>query len=289
MLRRAVLAALTFLCPAMVAAHPPYEEEIRVITEESGRRLQLVRSYVDGVMMTDPVKLVVRDEDDRTVAETEYGRDLALICLWPPSCLVFRYDGLVPILPENIWWLQNGELRVVRSPALLALGVAVPLREHWIGYLVSLVLLAAPFGFGWLLWRPGPSRGRIGVLGLVGILTVPYLFVWFYGVVILSELSLALVIFVVCLGAGAVLIVGARSESGGRGDEDRASTRAGIGVAPVGVVGVFVIVGIGVFAWMLRYSTGLAFDEPPPGAAGQGQHHPFPREAEEIFATVAQA
>ena len=61
--------------------------------------------------------------------ETEYGRDLAVVSLHPPTCLVFRYDGLAPVLPANVWCLQDGELRATRSPSLLALGVIVPLWD----------------------------------------------------------------------------------------------------------------------------------------------------------------
>jgi hypothetical protein len=95
--------------------------------------------------MTDPVKLVIRDADDRTVLETEYGRDLSIVC-WPfRACVVYRYDGLTPILPQNVWRLEGRRLVEARSPALMVLGVFAPLREHAGGYVFSFVSLGVPF------------------------------------------------------------------------------------------------------------------------------------------------
>ena len=288
MLRRTILAALVLISPAIAAAHPPYEHEDRVITEASGRRLRLMRSYVDGIMMSDPVKLVVRDDDDRTVAETEYGRDLAVICPRPAACLVFRYEGFGSVVPANVWWFRDGELRVTRSPAILAAGLVLPLWEHWIGYLVCLMFFVAPFVGGWLIWRPQPSPARMGLLGIVGLLSVPYLLIWLYAVGVLSELSLPLVI-VVGLGAGAVVLAGRRAVRRA-GIETRGAHRfaRGAAIAFAGLVGVFLIAAIGLFVRMFAYSSGLAFDEPPvqPPLA-KARITRVRGEAEEIFVTVA--
>jgi hypothetical protein len=288
MLRRTILAGLIVISPSIAGAHPPYEHQDRVITEASGRRLRLMRSYVDGIMMSDPVKLVVRDVDDRTVAETEYGRDLAVICPGPAACLVFRYDGFAPVVPANAWWFRNGELRATGSPALLALGMVLPLREHWVGYLVSLALLTAPFMVGWLIWRPQPSPVRAGILGLIALLAVPYLFFWFYGVVILSELSLPLV-SVAGLGAGSMVVVVRRAlrRAGVPSTAARRVAR-GSAFAVAGLFAVFLIVATGLFARMFAYSSGLAFDEPPVQAPlAKAMITRSRGETEEIFATVA--
>ena len=289
MVRRAIiLAALISVSPTFALAHPPYEQEERVVTGASGRRLHLVRSYVDGIMMTDPVKLVVRDDDDRTVTETEYGRDLALTCPGPDTCLVFRYDGLTPVVPTDIWRFRDGELQATRSPALLAMGIVLPLREHWIGYLLALALLGAPFVVGWLIWRPQPSRARVGMLGVVGLLATPYLFMWLYGIVLLSELSLPLVI-VAGLGAGGIVLAVRRTlaRAGMRSTTARKVARAAA-FAAAGLFGVFVIAVIGLFARMYSYSSGLAFDEPPAGAPlGKVRITRSRGETEEIFATLA--
>ena len=71
----AVLLFIVFADASPAQAHPPYEHLERAITDESGRQLRVFKSYTDGIVITDPVTLVIRDADDRTVADTGYGRN----------------------------------------------------------------------------------------------------------------------------------------------------------------------------------------------------------------------
>ncbi len=61
--------------------------------------------------MIDPVSLIVRNEYGITVAETEECRDLSLIRFSDHRCAVFCYNGLMPIVPWDIWWLEGAEIR----------------------------------------------------------------------------------------------------------------------------------------------------------------------------------
>jgi hypothetical protein len=167
-------------------AHPPYEHPERVITDGNGRSLHLVKSYVDGIVFTDPVKLVIRDADDRTVAETEYGRDLAVVCWGSRPCVVFRYDGVAPVVPTNVWRLEGGQLRDARSPALIALGVIAPLWDHAGGYAFSIVALGVPLVVFWLLLRSPDSRRRTLLMAVAGLAALPYFGIWLYTVTLLS-------------------------------------------------------------------------------------------------------
>jgi hypothetical protein len=95
----AVLLFTLFTGVTPAWAHPPYEHLERVVTDGHGRQFQVFKSYRDGIFFTDPVTLVIRDADDRTVAETGYGRNVAMLCWRPSTCAVFRYEEFWSVLP----------------------------------------------------------------------------------------------------------------------------------------------------------------------------------------------
>jgi hypothetical protein len=187
----ALVFVVAFLGTAATAsAHAPYEYLERVIHDESGRELRLFRSYVDGIFFIDPVKLVIRDADDRTVGETDYGRDVAVVCPPRSSCLVFRYANVAPILPTDTWRLENGHLQRTRSAGTTALGIVAPLWTHAGGYFTAFMFLFVPAAMAWALWRVAGERGRSAIAIAVVVVGVPYLGVWLYVVVLLSYLSI---------------------------------------------------------------------------------------------------
>jgi hypothetical protein len=291
--RRSLIATvLAFSClvwPSSAGAHPPYEVPERVITDGSGHSLQLVKSYVDGILFTDPVKLVIRDADDRTVAETEYGRDLSVVCWRTRPCVVFRYDGLGSVLPSDVWRLEGGQLRDARSPALVALGIVAPLWDHAGGYALSIVLLAIPLLVIWLLIRSPVSRRRTLLLAVTGLASVPYFGIWLYTVALLSYLSLPLVIVAAAgAGAGAFLVrktllrAGVPEQRLVRGARVVAWTVAA--VAGLGVVALAVL-----FVRMASYSNSISFDEPSVQAPlAKARITRVKGATSEVFATVAE-
>jgi len=201
-----VLAFLGLACPDLARAHPPYERPERVITDKDGRSSRLVRSYVDGIFFSDPVKLVVRDADDRTVAETEYGHNIAVLCPRSRPCLVFRYDSSFSVLPTHIWRLEGGRLHETRSRGLVALGVVAPLWDNMVGYASSLVSLSVPLLLFWLLFQSPESRRRTLLLAVAGLASLAYLGGWLYTVALLSYQSLPLVLAASAAGAGTMFL-----------------------------------------------------------------------------------
>jgi hypothetical protein len=286
-----IATALALLClawPNSAAAHPPYEHPERVVTDKDGRTLHLVKSYVDGIFFTDPVKLVVRDADDRMVAETEYGRDLSVLCWRSRPCVVFRYDGLTPVVPTNIWRLEGGELRDARSAALLALGIVAPLWDHAGGYAFSIVSLAVPLLVLWLLIRSADSRRRTLLLTITGLASIPYVVMWLYSVTLLSYLSLPLVVVVGATAGGGVFLARRALLKAGVAESSLVGAARVAGWIIAGAAG-FGVVALGaLFVRMALYSSSISFEEPQ-------VHTPLAKAritrvkgvTNEVFATVA--
>lgn len=189
--------SLVVLIPTTASAHPPYESRVRVVTDSDGHELEVVKSYDDGVFFTDPVKLVVRHPRGKTVAETDYGRAITVVCAFSSKCVVFRYDGLMPILPQDVWWLGEGNLSTSNSLALRLLGVAAPLWDNGLGYLFAVGLFFLPLAVLRVAWsRPTSINGLL--VALVGLsATVLLLLIWLYVVVLLSSLLLPLVVILI--------------------------------------------------------------------------------------------
>jgi hypothetical protein len=206
-------AGVIALCaPAPALAHPPYEHLERVVVDDRGRELRLVLSYVDGIIMYDPVKLVVRDRDDRTIGETGWGRSISVICARPPACVVFVYGELSPV-PSQTWRLVNGQLEATPSTTLAALGIVAPLWSNAWSYVVSTGFLLLPWPVLAALWRAGnkppleastPSFARAVrymaiACGFVGVAFYCYFCAWMISMLV--EMSPALTV-------GSALIVG---------------------------------------------------------------------------------
>jgi hypothetical protein len=186
--------------PAAALAHPPYERLERVMMDDRGRELRLVLSYTDGILGFDPVKLVVRDHDNRTIAETGTARTISVICARPPACVVFAHDDVSP-LPGQIWWLNNGQLQATHSTWLTALGVVAPLWSDAWGYVVAVGFLLLPWPVLAFLWRIGGAESSVStrslatlalqvavfVVGPVGTLVYYFSCFWILGMV--AELS----------------------------------------------------------------------------------------------------
>lgn len=283
-----VLAVLCLTCAPSAKAHAPYEHAERVITDKDGRALHLVKSYVDGIFFTDPVKLVVRDADDRAVVETEYGRDVSVVCWDPRSCVVFRYDGVTPVFPTNIWRLEDGQLHDSRSAGLAALGVVAPLWDHAGGYAFSFLSLGVPVLVLWLLVRSPESWRRTLLLSVVSLATVPYLFIWLYTITLLSYLSLPLVV-VVCVGGGTLLFLAHRAAlSAGVVESTLLKWARGVAMVIATLAGVAMVALVVTAVWMVSRSRGITFEEPsvqaPLAKARVTRTKGAPNE---VFATVA--
>lgn len=167
---RMILAAglIAACAPAPALAHPNYERVERVMRDGRGRELRLVLSYRDGIMLSDPVKLVVRDPDHHTIAETGWARTISVICARPAACVIFGY-GMFSPLPSHIWRLNNGRLEATRSTWLAAFGMVAPLWSDAWGYVVAVGFLLSPWPGLALLWRAADAASRASARSLATV------------------------------------------------------------------------------------------------------------------------
>jgi len=176
------------------SAHEPYEMPAAVLVDSSGERFNVVKRYTDGIFFTDPVRLVVRNAQGATVAETDAGRDISLLCPTERKCVAFRYDGLMPIVPEDVWWLEGSNAWKAQSVLLTVAGVPVLFWDHWLGYLVALAFLWVPLVALRRAWARPTTPVNGVLLAVVGLSACGIWLAWLYVVVLLSYLSLPLVV-----------------------------------------------------------------------------------------------
>lgn len=240
----AVLLFILFADASPARAHPPYEHLERVITDESGRQLQVFKSYTYGIFFTDPVTLVIRDADDRTVADTDYGRNVAMVCWRGAACAVFRYDGFWSVLPEGVWRLERDRLVAADSRWLAALAVIAPLWDDAAGYAIMFATVAIP-GVGLWLFRQPRSRAGQVLLALAVILAGFYALLWLYAVALLSRLLLhAVVLALLAGGGGLTLLYWSALKSGIRTTTLLRAARTAVAIVCVGCA-----VGLIIASW----------------------------------------
>ncbi|MFO1242650.1 MAG: hypothetical protein U1E36_05550 [Rickettsiales bacterium] len=93
-------------CPSF--AHSPYLVPYASFDDYNGSKLTVYGWYGDGIMITDPVAVVVLDEQDNLYAQTEVAVGATVLCLNSANCWVFLQNGVFPFsdiyrlsLPEN--------------------------------------------------------------------------------------------------------------------------------------------------------------------------------------------
>jgi len=96
-IKRAAVMSLVVLLPTTASAHPPYESRVRVVTDSDGHELEVVEVIRRRGVLHRPRETRVRHPRGN-VAETDYGRAITVVCAFSSKCVVFRYDGLMPIL-----------------------------------------------------------------------------------------------------------------------------------------------------------------------------------------------
>jgi hypothetical protein len=201
--RRSLLTVAMALCWSPALAHPPYERLDRVLSTESGESVYLVRAYMDGILGSDPVKLVVRDARGKVLAETDYRRDVSLLCLTAARCLVFQFDGALPVLPARMYRLNGGSLARTGDWWLVPVGVLDHVWNHLLGYAIALGVIFVVVAVHRRADAAPPGAARTIKLAVVFVVGGIILFFWFYVLLILTELSLpiAVALFVVMLMA----------------------------------------------------------------------------------------
>jgi len=187
--RAVVLTVAVFLVPGGAWCHPPYERVAHTLTDPSGTKLLLVRSFIDGIVLSDPVKLVVRDAHGETLAETEFVRDVSTFCPAADRCLIFLFEGSAPFLPKQTLRLSGHSLVPATGGWLPLLGVVMHVWNHWLGYLMTLVVVFLPFVVLRRLWRLRNNTIRVAGLALAVPVSALVLFAWLWVILGLSDLS----------------------------------------------------------------------------------------------------
>lgn len=183
---------MSILLVPHASAHPPYERMVRTLGDASTGEVTLFKSFVDGILVADPVKLVVRNAAGITVGETGYARDLAIICGSSIACAVYQYDNAFTLFPLHTWRLTPAGLRPDDSTGLKLIGIVAPYLEHWLGYLIAVGCFFVPLAALKALRRPTGGSQRYKKLFIAGFAAAMAL-VWLYLIAALAELSFPLV------------------------------------------------------------------------------------------------
>jgi hypothetical protein len=130
----ALMALITLASPA--AAHADYEKVVGTVTDAHGGTYTIVSHYTDGIVASDPVRLEVRDESGRTVAETQYARDVVLYRAADGTSYAFAV-GLDHTFWRG-WTIDAGRLvEVPVNPRTLGLALLAHLSDNRLGYGLS--------------------------------------------------------------------------------------------------------------------------------------------------------
>jgi hypothetical protein len=134
------LVAAFLASGASALAHPPYEHNVGLIPGGDAGDVRLVKAFTDGIVLPDPVTLVLRDTQGRTLAETPVAADIAV--LWPSKrrCLVFRFEHDAPLWPKDVWEVTGPQLTPRTSAWLYAIGPVVHVWNNAAEYLFVLLV-----------------------------------------------------------------------------------------------------------------------------------------------------
>lgn len=188
-------AFVTWLLAVPVYAHRPYEYVDASITDTSGRQLQLVKSFVDGIVLPDPCRVIIRDASGKDLDESPMRDDISIVCRTTSECLVIGYDASASVLfPIDVWRVTGSSLTPVEmSTRWRVAGMGLHVARNWFGYSAALVASLLPM-LAFLWGRHVPWRWiRLAVLG---------------GIVLGSPIWLCIVWFAVAFSYLSMLLVG---------------------------------------------------------------------------------
>lgn len=190
--RAALIGLLTLFGARSVSAHPNTRGLDRTLKDPaSGRSVRLIWECGDGILAVDPCKLLLHDERDVRLGETEMARITSWVCWSDSDCVAFSFHSWLPVLPEQVWRIQGGSSWLV-STWWRPIGTVVHLWTSRFLYLPMLGLFFLPaVAARRELWS-GRGVFRILGLGLVVTGSCVFLLLWLYLVVVLMPLSLPL-------------------------------------------------------------------------------------------------
>lgn len=134
--------------PTQTLAHEDYEHVETTLTAPNGEPFEVVQHWTDGIVFTDPVKLILRKPDGEVLAETEYRRNLVVTRTSDDRGIAFTASPW-NVFYHRAWWIESGELVPADDFAHIPLAFAVAIKEHWVAYTVNVSLIVAAFA----AWR----------------------------------------------------------------------------------------------------------------------------------------
>lgn len=142
-----IILFFLFLIPVLAHGHAPYEKLERVVENEQGEKIKLVRMYWDGIVELDPVQLVAYDESAFPFFETSTGRDVFVSCKEKNDCFIFLFKGFLSVFPEEVYEIKNQSVVKVDEFWTKVRGVFTPLQKIE-NYLVTMMFLFASLLLG---------------------------------------------------------------------------------------------------------------------------------------------
>jgi hypothetical protein len=161
--------------PTRASAHADYEGVETTLTDARGRAFTVVRHYTDGIVMSDPVKLIVRDPDGKTVAETPYTRGVVMYRAADGTLYAFAVD-----LHDHTFWrgwvVEPGGLAEVSvTPGIVLTALWAHLSGYWPGYaFTAMVCWMAAWAYARRVrrqrtWRADPGWPAVVAVGWLGL------------------------------------------------------------------------------------------------------------------------
>lgn len=177
-----IILFFLFLIPVLAHGHAPYEKLERVVENEQGEKIKLVRMYWDGIIELDPVQLVAYDESAFPFFETSTGRDVFVSCKEKNDCFIFLFKGFLSVVPEEVYEIKNWEVVKVNDFWTKVCGGFIPVQRIKM-YLVAIALFFASLLLGFYSNRMRKEKRELVATSLLlSGLFVLFVFVCVVGV-----------------------------------------------------------------------------------------------------------
>jgi hypothetical protein len=163
-----LIACLLVLAPRLLA-HAPYEVPAGTFTRSDGRKVTIVKYYVDGIFGGDPVSVKFRLADGSEVAQTELTTDTtdATVRHTTRGIEIYQFpSGWIP-LARRIDLFDGFALTEITAQRNSWDSFMAHMKDHWREYAVLLGAGAALVALFFAL-HAVPSRGTLKVLRVLG-------------------------------------------------------------------------------------------------------------------------
>lgn len=99
LVRLFVLAAMLAFAGQPASAHSPYFTQIEKIDLPDGTQGEMRLLHGDGILVSDPVRVIAVDSLERLIAQSERGYVASIICPVPRKCIAYLDDRILELTP----------------------------------------------------------------------------------------------------------------------------------------------------------------------------------------------